>query len=337
MRNILQGVCGFAGLRVCALNAPTRQRANAPTKLSFLFFVCSVLVLTGCSASYNGERLFWKAQQVQAAAFKNKKEASQLTPAGLTQIIRAYENVMHRVPGSIWAARAQGAIGTIYVTQKQYGNARDAYGLVVQNFSQFQEAALGARVAIAKTYELEQQWDEAITYYNEIADRYPWSEAGLSAPLYVAVLQGKYRTSELATQSYERAVGIYTKRFPDAPAPELAIRVKGYLAIAYQRLNDWNHAVATLEELLKVPAGVNRPLALLTLGIIYDTKLHMPEKAIAAYSQLLRESPEHPMGKLAKVQLERLNPSTKTDAAQAVPAISTPAMSAAPRSSTTTQ
>ncbi len=292
------------------------------------------LVITGCSASYNGERLFWKAQQVQAAALKNKKEANQLTAAETAKIVNAYAVVIQRVPGSIWAAQSQGTIGSLYATQKQYDKAREAYGLVVQNFNQYQGVALAARVAMAKTYELEQRWNEAMKWYNEIADLYPWSSAGLSAPLRIAVMYEKHQAPELATQSYERAVGMYTKRIPDAPTPEMAFIVKGYLALAYQRLSQWDLAVTTLEELLKARAGINRPLALLTLATIYDVKLHVPEKAIAAYTTFTQEFPNHPLGKVAKAQLGRLA-ALKTDSTSAAPM--TPAIPAVPLPSTATR
>ena len=82
--------------------------------------------------------------------------------------------------------------------------------------------------------------------------------------------------------------------------------MKGYLVLAYKRLGQWNDATKILEELVNMPAGTNRPLALLTLGAIYQTKLSNPEKAEAAYTKLVQEFPDHPFGKAAKAQLARM-------------------------------
>ena len=277
-----------------------------------------VLALTGCSASYNSERLFWKAQQLNAPILKDPAHA---TPEQFAAAIHAFDQVIQKTPGTLWAARAQLATGTLHAMQKQYRQARDAYALVLQNYNRHQDLCLGARFSTAKTYEAEQNWDEAVRMYRELSDYHPWSVIGLEAPLYIARIYEVRKEPDEATKAYERAAGLYTKLMPDAPTPELATHAKGYLALAYQRLHEWDKAITILEELASAPQGTNRPLILITLGMIYQAKLDNSQKAEEAYTALLKEFPEHPLVKVAKVQLEHLglsvspapvNPATPT-------------------------
>jgi tetratricopeptide (TPR) repeat protein len=261
------------------------------------------LALGGCSESYRGERLFWKARQVSAPITQDPEKA---TPEQYEAAARAFQRIVQKTPGTVWAARAQLTTGSLYAAGKQYEKAREHYQLVLQNYHQYTEFVLNARLSIAKTYELEQNIDEAINIYDEISELHPWSQIGQAAPLYVAYAYEQQGRKEEATRAYERAVRTFTKRIPDAPNPELQAKVRGFLAHTYQRLGDWDEAVRTLEGLIAEPGGVNRPLVLLTLGAIYETKLSDRAKARTLYEQLVQEFPEHPLGNVARTQIEKL-------------------------------
>lgn len=269
--------------------------------------LAAMLALAGCSQDYTGERLFWKADRISAPLIAAiKKNPERVSPEQFSHAVEAFTRVMQQTPGTVWAVRAQLAIGILSVAQKQYAKARGAFSLVVQNYNQYSDLCLKARIEIAKTYELEQNWEEAVAVYYQIADHHPWSKVGLEVPLYVAKIYEVRKNAEHAEKAYERAVNAYTKLIPEAPAPELGVQVKGYLAQAYQGLGVWDQAARVLEDLLTAQSGVNRPLTLLMLGSIYQTKLASAERAGEIYAKLLQEFPEHPFGKVAKTQLDHL-------------------------------
>jgi len=261
-----------------------------------------VLVLSGCSASYNSERLFWKASQLNVPILKDPQAAS---PAQFTEAIAAFQRVIDDTPGTIWAARSHVAIGSLHALQREYDAAREMYGLVLQNYHRFSDLALGARYAMAKTYEAQRDWEPAAKVYRDIADYHPWSVAGIEAPLYIARVYGERQDSAASTKAYERAASHYTKLIPNAPNPELEAQARGFLALVYQRLGDWDRAIETLQKMLVSAAQVNRPMVLLTLGSIYGAKLNDTENATAAFTALAEEFPDHPFGKVAKAHLSR--------------------------------
>jgi len=277
----------------------------------------SCALTTGCSANYSGERLFWKAEQLDAPILKDVRNA---TPEQYAKAIQAFQLIVQKTPGTIWAPRAHLAIGSLYAVRKQYAKAREAYGLVVQNYNQQRDLSLKARLAIAKTYELEENWADAIKIYGDITDFYTWSVPGIEAPLYVARLHDQHQEPEAATAAYEHAAKLYNKLLLNAPTPALALQVKGYLVMADQRLGRWDEAAKTLEEMLEASAGggTNRPIALITLGALYEKKLNNPKKARATYATFITEFPDHQLAKSVKAELERMGvPSEPTGAGSA--------------------
>jgi len=279
-----------------------RLAVPVPQRVSVLSLSC-ILVLSGCSASYNSERLFWKASQLNVPILKDPQAAS---PTQFVEAINAFQRVIDETPGTIWAARSNVAIGSLYALQQRYDEARIAYGLVLQNYHRYSDLALGARYALAKTYEAQRNWEPAVKAYRDLSDYHPWSVAGLEAPLYIARVYGERQETAAEAKAYERAASHYTKLIPNAPNPELEVQVRGYLALVYQRQGDWDRAIDALQKMLLSTVSVNRPMVLLTLGSIYQAKLSDTEKATAAFTALAEEFPDHPFGKVAKAQLDHL-------------------------------
>ncbi|MBI4355961.1 MAG: tetratricopeptide repeat protein [Candidatus Omnitrophica bacterium] len=282
--------------------------------IAALPLILTLLTANGCSATYNGERLFWKAQQFSAPIGKDPSKA---TAAQFAQAVTLHEAVIRAAQGTSWAARAQFAIGSLQALQQHYPQAREAYALVVQNYPQHPDYALSARLAAARTYEAEQLWEEAAKMYYELADYHPWSRVGLEALIYVAAHYERDGKREQAEHIYERAVRHYLKRLAEAPSRELASQIRVYLSMAYQRLEKWEEAAKTLEELAQQSVGINRPLVLLTLASLYQTKIHHPQQAAGIYLKLSEEFPDHPLAQTAKTQLERLDAPAAPTAAPA--------------------
>ena len=267
--------------------------------------------LAGCSASYESERLFWNAHRLRAQILEDPGGAS---PEQFEQAIEAFRLVTRKRRGSELAARAHLAIGSLYALQRQYGRAREAFETLVKEHGADRSLRLRGLAAIVRTHEAEQAWEEVVAAYRRIAEEAPWSVLGLEVPLRIAAVHEHAGEPEQGAREYRRAVETYRDQRANAPSPEVAGYVTGYLALAYQPLCEWRLAVETLEELADGPAAANRPLALLTLGAIYESKLSKQEQAEAMYQKLVREFPEHPLGTVARLHLEHLGVATELGA-----------------------
>lgn len=263
----------------------------------------AVVLASGCSADYRAERLYWQAEQAAAPVLKNPAAATS-EQIGAAQA--AYAQVIARTPGTFWAARAQGRIATLFALQQRWDQARQAYEVLVRNYVHHAQLVLWARQAIARTYETQERWPEAVATYEELMRAHPWSQAALETPLYIARGYEERDQKDKAREAYETATGRYIQWAAKAPTPEMVIAIKHYLTITYQRLERWDDAVSVLQELAEIAEDTNRPLTLVTLGAVYQEKLHDPAKAQAAYVRLIETFPQHPLTKVAREQLEKL-------------------------------
>lgn len=280
-----------------------------------IYIFASVLA-AGCSASYNGERLFWNIQHRYGVVLKDPGAAP---PAQLSEAVSAFERVAQRARGTVWAARADLVIGTLYARRREYAKARDAYTRVLRDYDDQRAMCLVARVALAKLSEDEQHWDAAAQMYEEIARYHPWTMAGMEAPLAVLRLSRQQPGPDRAAAAADRAAGRYTQLIADAPTPELQLRAKGYLALVYEQQWKWDREIPLLEELAGAPSGVNRPLVLLKLGAVY-AQAGNAQQAQAAYERVMREFPGQPAGTMARLQLERLLSSSAPASVSSSPA-----------------
>jgi len=262
------------------------------------------LLVSGGSASYTGERLFWRAERVSAPIVKDPGRA---TPERFADAIAAFDRVIRKARGTAWAARAHLAVGSLYALQSQYESARGAYSLVLRDYSQLTQLCLTARVATAEAYKREQRWEDAAQVYRDISESHPWTRIGLEAPLAIATLYDQHGQPERAVEARERAVLTYLNAISMAPTPETSANAKGYLALAYHQLGDWDAAVRTLEELAAMSSGVNQPLVLLSLGSLYQAQQGHKEAAEQAFTRLASEFPEPPAATAAKTRLEHLS------------------------------
>jgi len=285
----------------------TGIRMAAASKIAGACAVTLALALTGCGVEYQGERLLWNARRLDQAT---AAAAASATPEQMTTVVAAYERVIRSTPGTSWAAKAQLALGMLHQRQQDYPRATAAYERVLQEYDAYKAVCAEALVASGQIHESEQQWEAAAEAYRHVAARYPWTSAGLGSPLRLAQMAERRQEPDHAADAYARAIDTYLQLIEKAPTPGVASRLKGYLALAYQKRGDWEHAVEVLEELAKPSSGANRPVALMALGTIHETKLHDRHKADVMYTQLIEEFPEHPLGHMAKSRRERLSAPT---------------------------
>lgn len=269
-----------------------------------LFLFAAVV---GCSAEYKAERLYWQAERAALAASKDPVNA---TAEQVAKAIKGFERVIDKAPGTVPAARAQFAIGSVYLIRREYAKARRAYDQVVRNYWQFNELAFGARLAIAKSFEAEQNQLAMVAAYRDVAEQHPWTAQGLEAPLAIArSLAGRGMTEE-AADAYQYAITHYQHLTDNAPTAELASRAKGQLIVVYQQLKEWGKALKLLDELAQTGKGINRPMILLAVATIHETRLNQKQQSKALYEQLVKEYPQDPAGKAAAERLKQLAETT---------------------------
>ena len=108
--------------------------------------------------------------------------------------VLAMEELVRRFPDSEYASKAQFTIGDFYYNVRNYDRARDAYTLLVENYSESEEAVRAERLIdelseiqasleykeVMKLFEAK-QYPEAVEGFRAIISKYPGTYTELAA------------------------------------------------------------------------------------------------------------------------------------------------------------
>ena len=130
-----------------ATGLTSQRKLGGPFRVAAWAQALALLLISGCSASSHGERLFWSAQRLNAPIAEDPGRA---TPEQFADAIAAFDRVIRAAPGTEWAVRAHLAVGSLHALQGHDERAGDAFGAALRDCSRWQDLCLTARVAIAK-------------------------------------------------------------------------------------------------------------------------------------------------------------------------------------------
>ena len=194
-----------------------------------LFGVLIVLAVAGCSPEYSGERLYWYAELAARPVSKDPVKAS---PEQAADAIKGFEGVIQRAGGTVSAARAQFAVGSLHMMRQEYPQAREAFRLVTRNYGHYRQFAYAARIMLVKIYEAEHDRPGVIAAYKEIISEHPWTAIGIQAPLLLAETAKRQGDNQEAEAALQEAVTHYESLAAKAPSKEAGLRIRGQLAAA---------------------------------------------------------------------------------------------------------
>lgn len=247
----------------------------------------------------------WHAQQRAQAVMDDPAGAAEEQAVAA---MAALEQVISKARGSRAAAQAQLALGSIAARRNQLAQAREAYETAVRNHSQFPDLAYAARAALLTIYAAQHDQAALIAMYRELMVSQPWSGAGLDAPLAIARAVAQRHSAEEASAAYQAAVKHYEKLINEAPSMAQVLLAKGQMVAAYEGLGQWERAMALLKELAAAERGVNRPVVLLKMAQLHETRFGEMEQAKALYRQVIDGYAGQPAAWAAAQALARLVP-----------------------------
>lgn len=199
------------------------------------------------------------------------------------------------------------AIGTVCMQQGKYADARIKFKNIVNSQSPMQGTVIQAQVSIAKTYELENDWQKAMNEYQWVMENYPNTIQALNIPLYIAEHYNANAQPELAKKAFQKAIDMYSRTIEQNPNTMLAAMATDYLATANIRIEKWWEAARAMESLTKMRIPVQKQVTTyLNLSGMYEQKLANEPAAIQALTELLQRYPELPMAAEVIKHIEEL-------------------------------
>ena len=277
-------------------------------KRSSNLIVLPVLVLlfsaSGCSPQYQSERHLYRATKLAKNILINPEA---IPPQQFNRALDAYKVIFEKYPDTWSAKRAKVAIGSLYLSKKEYAKAREAFNEVIEIYTDDKRISLEAWFAIAKSYESEDRWPVAISKYNEIIKEYPKTGIGFGLPMYIARHYEEEGDIAKRNRSYVRAISHYAKIVEENPKSEIGYRAQNFIALCYVRIEDWARAVENLKKLaMDYPVAKNISLTMRMIGDISVKRMNTPDLAIEIFEEFLERNPSHPAGEAMKKGLEEL-------------------------------
>ncbi len=267
---------------------------------SFRIALASLLLAAGCSRSYQGERLLWRAQRAARSVLEQPNQAS---AEQASQAIASLESVVREAAGTLPAAQAQLLIAYVHAARGQAQEARAVYEQVLRTQSRQPRALLAAMTALAALEAGANDVAAAKKQLWDIAERFPWTDAGVQAPAEAARLEEQ--AAGRADADWERAVQWYVRKVADAPSPLFEAALHDRLAAVYQHLERWEDARRELEQLVQSKeTSLNRAKVLYDLALLHSSRLGNSEKSRELLQEIATRYPEDPFGRAAQARLD---------------------------------
>ncbi|MFH2048228.1 MAG: tetratricopeptide repeat protein, partial [bacterium] len=168
----------------------------------------------------------------------------------------------------------------VRMEMKEYSEARQILFDIKENFRSYFAGNPKAQYAIARSFELENNWKRAEVEYNYLIENYRGSDEAMASFLYVAkYLKDAGRVDE-SKRWYEDAEKYYNQIAASGEGTLNEAMAKVYLADLFQNQEKWDKSAEILIQIFdKYPQSEPGRKAILKASAIYRSKLNSEVKA----------------------------------------------------------
>ncbi len=257
-----------------------------------LFFILTVLDLKG---DYAVEEIIWNANKRLSEAARNPEVVPDKV---FVQIADQYQKVISNYPKSKHAPIAHIFLGRVNLAKKDYETARQKFNVLFEKFPENKGICAEALSAIGSSYELQNNWPEALKVYERLKSNYPTTDLGLSVPLYIANHYAKNNQASDAQGAFSAAIAYYNKMAADNAETAVGLKSFQLLSNCYLAQKKWTDAVNVMGRiLLKYPSpNVSVPMVKAVNAIVL-TQIRDFDIAIQLYREFIDQNPESPLNK----------------------------------------
>jgi tetratricopeptide (TPR) repeat protein len=264
----------------------------------FLLGLSSLTALSGClDDQYSIERQYWKAQKQAEKVFKNPDTSP---PRELEEVVSLQNKFIQKYPGNILAIQADFNIVRLYLAKKEYEKARGHAKNLLSKYSKYESVCADAAFLQGYAYELENEWDTALSHYKKIIEIYPRTVKGLEMPIYIArYYKTKYQPEKMIA-TYKEAANHYNELAQKHPKTPFGYTVNVLGAKCYMAIKDWDSAVEKFNTIIETYKDkIKMDPLLLNTAMLYSKQLKDNASAKAALERLIKEYPQSRFIKVA--------------------------------------
>jgi tetratricopeptide (TPR) repeat protein len=232
----------------------------------------------------------------------------------LNRVVGMYEAIIGSKPGSGYSVNARFKIAGLYAADKSFDLSREQYDYIIKTYANNAELVASALFEKGRTYEIENNWTEALRQFNIIIKDYEQTSLALKVPLYIARYYMQKEDTVKAVKSYQAAIDYFQKISEKYPNTKGSLLCENLVVKAYVEMGAWQEALNYLYSLeKKYKLG---PETLLVMARIYKEKLDDQTKKQEIYDQILKEFPDSQAAGVIKKEIEMENETPEQKAAR---------------------
>lgn len=260
--------------------------------------IFAVLSILGSRDEYAVEQKVWGLYKKYIDIAKDPNVIPDKT---FEEVIRGYQGIIDRYPQSRMVEGLRFLIGRVYHLKKDYVTARKKFYEIIDLYPKDKNLHANALASVAKTYEADGNWPQALAAYEKMIRDYPQTPAGLGVPIYLANYYKGQNDYQKTMSAYERAITHYREIARQNPASPIEYNALRYLANCYLDQKRWSEAVTTLGEVLQKYAQAEymtvrtADTMIKTINVVSTYQLKDYDTPVGIYQSIIQKNPGHPL------------------------------------------
>jgi TolA-binding protein len=226
--------------------------------------------------------------------------------------LESIDSLNDKYPESQEAMNGLLLAGSMRFEAGEYDKAGGIYRRILERSSKDSPASVEASWMLAQSLEASGNWLDASLQYKTLYTNHPATHRGLEAPLRIAKNFSDKGESEVAGESYRRAIEHYEKITESQINETVKVMAEEYIVKAYAEQGEWNLAAEHLLELPgKYPDYARFDNNYLMAASIYEKELGNRDKAAAVLETCIKKYPGTGLAAEAEKQRNRIKGITK--------------------------
>lgn len=249
------------------------------------------------NGGYALEKKLWKAQKSFEEIARDPKA---VPDQNFEALIARYRRIIADYPKASLTPKVYIKIGSIYLLKNDFDRARVSFEEAIAKNRDKPDICAEALVQVGQTYEKQSRPEEALKIYSQIMAKYPLTEFGLNAPLYVANYLTSINRLSDAKAALFSAEAFYKKMIAEQSGTRWEFDGMRFLATTYLVQKDQKSGIKTLGDILlkfsksEYLTPQNASFLVRSINTVSVANLQDYDLPISIYEKFMAQNAEHP-------------------------------------------
>ncbi|MFA5143003.1 MAG: hypothetical protein WC522_02380 [Candidatus Omnitrophota bacterium] len=254
---------------------------------------------------YAAEKLIYRAMKLNSVIARNPDVTP---PRLLAAVEKDLLTLIKKYPDAAVTKTAAITLAEFYISNKKYGEAQSLIKSIMTEYKENAAVMSTAQFLKALTYERMGKWDKAFAEFIALRDRYPYTQLGMEAPLYIVKHYETKGETAAVDKAYADAAAFYEKMEKEHSGKRLGYAAALLLIQTNMNSKHYEAAGRAIEHTLnRYPGSMTFRRLLPYLEPIFIEKLKSPERVIAIYKNVMEKVRDPKLKKLLQRHIDKLS------------------------------